>query len=79
MENTIVNEVVKNEEVTPVVEQVAKHSAINGGVIALAITGVAVAGYGIWKGAKKLKEVYDAKKETEDEAAKEHQFFVPNN
>lgn len=77
MENIIMNEVAQNNEVAPVVEQAANHS-VNGGVIALAIPVIAVAGYGIWKGVKKLKEVHDAKKAEKEAAAKEHDFFVPS-
>lgn len=73
MENTIVNEVAKNEEITPVIEQVTEHS-VNGGAIALAVTATALAGYGIFKGVKKLKEVYDAKKAEKEAEAKKHDF-----
>jgi hypothetical protein len=78
MENTIVNEVAKNNEVAPVIKQAAKHS-VNGGAVALAVTAVAVAGYVIWKGAEKLKEAHDTKKEEKDAAAKTHDFCVEGN
>ena len=68
MENTIMQEVVTNEEVAPVMEQVAKNSTVNGGVIALGLTFAVAVGYGIYKGVKKLNAVHDAKKaEKEDE------------
>lgn len=77
MENTIAKDIVKNKEVAPVIDQVAKHS-VNGGAIALAVAGIAVAGYCIWKGVPKLKEACDAKKEADEAAAQEHEFYVPN-
>lgn len=78
MENTIVNEVVKNEAVAPVIQQAAKHS-VNGGAIALAITATVAAGYCIWKGVEKLKDVHDAKKAEQEAAAKKHDFCVEGN
>lgn len=77
MENTIMNEVAQNNEVAPVIKQVAKHST-NGGVIVLAVTATVAAGYLIWKGAEKMKEVCDTKKAEKEAAAKEHDFYVPS-
>lgn len=77
MENTIVNEVVQNKDVTPAIEQAAKNS-VNGGVIALCGLGIAGIGYLAYKGVEKVKEIRATKKKAEEEAAKEHQFFVPN-
>lgn len=74
MENTIM-EVTQNNEVAPVIEQAAKHSA-NGGVIVLGIITIAGAGYGIWKGVKKLKEVCAEKKAEKEAVAKKHDFCV---
>ncbi len=71
MENTIAKEVAKNEEVI-------KNPAVNGGIIALTVAGIAAAGYCIWKGVPKLKEIREAKKEADEAKAEEHQFFVPN-
>ena len=76
MENTIMNEVVKNEEVAPVIEQAAKNS-VNGGAIAIGIATIAGAGYLAWKGVKKLKEVIAEKKAEKEAAAKEYDFCVP--
>lgn len=76
MENTIAMEVVQNEEVTPVIEQATK-SSVNGGIIAVGVVAATLAGYGIWKGVKKLKAVCAAKKAEKEAAAKEHEFCVP--
>ena len=76
MENTIMNEVVKNEEVAPVIEQAAKNS-VNGGIIALGILGVAGVGYLAYKGVEKVKEVCANKKAEKEAAAQAHDFCVP--
>lgn len=78
MENTIVNEVVKNKEVAPVIQQAAKHS-VNGGAIAFGILAVAGAGYLAWKGVENLKEVYAEKKAEKEAAATKHDFCVEGN
>lgn len=78
MENTIMNEVVNNNEVAPVIEQAAKNS-VNGGAIAVGVATIAFAGYFAWKGVAKLKEVYAEKKAEKEAAAKKHDFCVEGN
>ena len=70
MENTIMQEVVNNEEVAPVIAQVTKNSAIDGGIIALAVTGGVAVGYVAYKIVKNLKEVHNSKKAEKEDAAK---------